>query len=407
MAATPLIRLNELETIATGRQASCFINDISSCLDQLTKSLKGQRVLVIGGAGSIGAAVTQQLARFPLRSLHVLDQNENGLAEVVRRLRSQDVPLGPEELRTLPLDFGSPITQEYIRQANVFDTVMNFAAIKHVRSEKDTPSLLQMLDTNVWKQFKLLNWLHNSGFRGRYYSVSTDKAANPVSLMGASKRLMEHVAFLTPHGGDTTSARFANVAFSDGSLLHSFIQRIAHGQPLAVPKEIRRYFISHTEAAHISLLAWLKCSHLEIAIPRFNPQDGLVDLQTIADKVVRHFGFKPCYYDNERIARSAAATDIPKGLYPVLVTPPDTSGEKPYEEFIGDGEISVEIGLSTVLAVKHQPPPATTLERLLDHLSKALNGDISADRAEIIHMISECIPQFHHFDTGLYLDARM
>lgn len=400
-----------LQFLATERSRSCFTEDFVARRAELADALTGKRVLVIGGAGSIGSAVVEVLTEFNLKALHIVDQSENSLVEVVRNLRSRPEGVDVDDLRTLPLDYGTPIMRAFLR-ANTYDAVFNFAALKHVRSEKDPYSLLQMLETNISKQVRFMSWLRDTGFAGRYYCVSTDKAANPVSLMGASKRLMEHVMFSSEAVADfkatTTSARFANVAFSNGSLPQAFLVRFRLGQPMAVPAGVRRYFISHREAAEISLLSWLRGSQGNIAIPTFSPEEGLVLLQDVAERTIRHLGFTPRHYHDETVARQAAASDIEAGFYPLLVTPLDTAGEKPYEEFVGEGEATVDLGLKNIVAVDYQPAPTGTLRPMIEYLERVMRGqEDSPSKEEVVRLVAACIPQFHHVETGRNLDQRM
>jgi FlaA1/EpsC-like NDP-sugar epimerase len=268
--------LNDIETLAarvTGRDVPLFEADLERADAALHERLAGRRVLVIGGAGSIGGATVRALCAYDAASLHVLDQNENGLAELTRDIRSSGTE-APRDFRLLPLDFGGTTTERLLRDAPAYDVVFNFAAIKHVRSEKDVYSLLQLLETNVVKQARLLRWLSNGRAPGHYFSVSTDKAANPVSFMGASKRAMEHVMFSRElaelPGTVIGSARFANVAFSAGSLLESFTVRLAKRQPIAAPADTKRYFISMREAAQICLLAVACAPDAHILVPRLD-----------------------------------------------------------------------------------------------------------------------------------------
>lgn len=402
----------DLQFLATGRTTSCFAEDFEACRQDLMDALAGKRVLVIGGAGSIGSAVVEALTEFKPRALHVIDQSENSLVEVVRILRSRPEGVDIEDLRTLPLDYGTPIMAAFLGNNPPYDAVFNFAALKHVRSEKDPYSLLQMLETNISKQVRFMSWLRDSGFAGRYYCVSTDKAANPVSLMGASKRLMEHVMFsseaVAGFTAPTTSARFANVAFSNGSLPQAFLMRQRLGQPMAVPAGVRRYFISHREAAEISLLSWLRGHNGNIAIPTFSPEDGLILLQDVAENTIRHLGFTPRLYNDQEAARRNAASDIAAGAYPLLVTPLDTSGEKPYEEFVGEGEHTVDLGLKTVLAVDYIPAPNGTLGPVIAYLERIMRGEeTELKKEDIVRLVAACIPQFHHIETGQNLDQRM
>lgn len=401
--------IDEFEALATRRPDSCFATDIEASQSLINTHYANSRVLIIGGAGSIGAAVVEALSTLPLACLHIIDQNENNLAELVRRLRSRRGGLRIEDFRTLPLDYGAEITHHFINSEKPYNHVYNFAALKHVRSEKDVFSLVQMLDTNVVKQARLMTWLKQAQFTGTYYSVSTDKAANPVSLMGASKRLMEHVIFHEAYDGKIkrTSARFANVAFSEGSILQAFLKRRALNQPISVPQEVRRYFISHLEAAQISILACLHCSDRQIAIPRFDPASELIDLSEIAVQVIEALGFSPKIYYDEESARDNAETDIGTGRYPLLLTPLDTSGEKPYEEFLGAGESAVELGLHNVLAVNYLPSSDHTTQDAINLCRSIVQGQAAPDRSELVAAIERCIPQFVHKDTGRNLDGRM
>ena len=304
----PRMDVASLSSLATGRSESLFAADVESRREELLPRLGGRRILVVGGSGSIGTATVAAIAAYRPQSLHVVDQNENTLAELVRTLRSDPAGLAVPDFRCLPIDFGSTIMQRMLRESPAYDYVLNFAALKHVRSEKDVCSLLQMLDTNLLKQTRLLRWLAEKGGLNRYFCVSTDKAANPVNLIGHSKRAMEHVVFsgeIAPALiAETVSARFANVAFSDGSLLDGFLKRLQKRQPLAVPRQTRRYFISLVEAGQICLLAAFSAPHRHTLVPRLDPAADLHDLQDVAEAVLRCAGFEPALYHDEAEART-------------------------------------------------------------------------------------------------------
>jgi FlaA1/EpsC-like NDP-sugar epimerase len=403
--------VDELASLATGRSTSFFARDIEKARAQLSQKIKGRRILVIGGAGSIGASTVRAIIPFAPACLHVVDQSENGLAELIRDLRCRFDASALPELRAVPLNFGSPIMERMLIHEPAYDYILNFAALKHVRSEKDAFSILQMVDTNVIKAMHLLRAaLERQNLLG-YFSVSTDKAANPVNLMGASKRLMEHAIFSIdrPAGSkcSISSARFANVAFSDGSLLQGWLNRLAKSQPLAVPRETRRYFVSLEEAGQICLLAAFMAPDNHIMVPRLDPSKDLVDLSQIAAKVLNYFGYTPEYFDDE-IAARRAATARKENRYPLLLTPLDTSGEKAYEEFVGEGEKVVEAGLDQLEAVPYVPAGpglfnelARNMERLID------NPREQVSLPQLVSAIQGVLPEFHHHASSKNLDQRV
>jgi FlaA1/EpsC-like NDP-sugar epimerase len=403
--------LKDLAFLATGRKGSLFQEDLDASRDQIQEQVAGRRLLVIGGAGSIGSSTLRLLADFAPGCLHVVDQSENNLAELVRDLRSRPGGLPVGDLLLLPLDYGSPHMGRFLRSQAPYDFVLNFAALKHVRSEKDVCSSLQMLDTNVLKTARLLRWLAERGGTRGFFSVSTDKAANPVNLMGASKRLMECVMFSGEAAEipfHVSSARFANVAFSDGSLLNGFLRRMEKGQPLAAPRDTRRFFVSMEEAGQICLLAAFRAPGQHTVIPRLQPDTDLHDLETIARNVIGHFGLAPRTYLDEEAARAGVPGDLAAKAYPLLLTPLDTSGEKAFEEFVGAGESSVELGFSQLAAIPYLPAPAGAVRSFLDRLQGLVDDpDRDLSKADIVAAVREVVPQFDHVETGKSLDNRM
>lgn len=396
----------------TGRSEDLFSPDIQERFLDLGARIGGSRVLVVGGAGSIGSSTVKAFAKFNPRTLHVVDQNENNLAELVRDLRSDQDSFEIPDFKAIPIDFGSPIMQRFLLDSGNYDFVLNFAAIKHVRSEKDVCSLLQLLDTNIVKAERFIQWLKYSNFSGRYFCVSTDKAANPVNLMGASKRMMEHLIFsdnvASVGNFMVTSARFANVAFSEGSILDSFIHRIQKRQPLSVPKNTRRYFITLREAGQICMLAAVFGENRHVFVPKLDIERDLIDLQSIASEVIGGHGFVPAYYDTESETKAKLMMDLASGRYPVLLTSLDTSGEKPYEEFVGDDETAVEIGMKSLLGVRYLPAPKGSLENAIREIQDLINSprrNIKKD--EIISLIATVVPHLRHVETGKNLDNRM
>ncbi|WP_041929065.1 polysaccharide biosynthesis protein [Methylorubrum extorquens] len=401
--------IESLAAVATGRTASLFADDLAETQGAIRAAVEGRRLLIIGGAGTIGSSTTELLTRFSPAAVHLVDQNENGLAELTRNLRSREGGLGDIEFKTFPIDYGSAIMGLVFDTEAPYDLVLNFAALKHVRSEKDVPSLLQMLDTNLVKNRSLMDRLAESGFAGRYFCVSTDKAANPVSLMGASKRVMEHLIFsraCTPEfRGGVTSARFANVAFSDGSLLQSFVNRLAKKQPLVAPRATSRYFVSPRESGEICAIAALIAPPDSILVPRLDPAEHLVELEAVARGFLAAHGLEVDLIEDEETAKRAARSAARR--YPLVLSALDTSGEKPYEEFVGSHESVRDVGLHSFEAVSYVPAPAGSLEALLDMVDRAMSGTAPLDKGALVSAIAAVVPELRHKETGRNLDGRM
>jgi FlaA1/EpsC-like NDP-sugar epimerase len=391
------------------RDRSLFADDMEANRQRVHERLRGRRVLVAGGGGTIGSATTALLVEFEPSAVHVIDQSENYLAELVRDLRSRHTGASSIDLRMWPIDYGGPIARRLIEQEAPYDIVLNFAALKHVRSEKDVYSLLQMIDTNVVRQARFKQWISERGGCTRYFAVSTDKAANPVSLMGATKRLMEDVLFgvaVTP-SCTVTSARFANVAFSNGSLLQAWLRRLDLGQPIAVPRNTRRYFVTQRESGEVCVLAALLAKDGEIVVPRLDSGPDLRLLEQLAVDVLSLRGFKAAKFVDEAAARNELDRLRAKGQWPLVVTEPDTSGEKPFEEFAGAGETISEVGFKNLLAIQH----ASGTQMRMDLLSalECLVADPAQNisKADIVATIAAAIPHFRHIETGKSLDQRM
>lgn len=401
------------------RKASYFANDLEDKFEVLKAQIKGSKCLFIGGSGSIGSNTLKTVLAFEPAAVYVIDHNENGLAELVRDLRSQSDIKMPSEFVTLPFDYGGPIFRDWLMsQKQSFDTVLNFAALKHVRSEKDPYSILAMLDTNVLKLAGLQDILNLNPNTRRLFSVSTDKAANPSSMMGATKRLMEHALFLpsTEQQGSfiTSSARFANVALSNGSLLQSWEYRLRYNQPLASPKGCRRYFVSLPESGHLCTLAAFSAIRNQIFVPDMEAKDHLVLLEEVAEDFLSVHGFEATFLDTEAEAKARLPELVKKNKYPVLLTPLNTSGEKPYEEFVAEHEVLTTIGMKNLKAIDylspHKPEAFWTLLEALK--TNQLSSSMSCDKLDIDtlrQLIGTVEPDFirTHRQSEKLLDERM
>jgi len=408
--------LKILPKTATGREKSLFQPDLEAVDQAIRQAVTGKRILAVGAAGSIGSNTVHTLAKYNPHTLHIIDQNENALAEIVRELRSSPTPFSVEDFRTLPLDYGSPAMKLFMEAGQPYDRILNFAAIKHVRSEKDTFSILQMLDTNIVKQHRFRDWIAQTSPHADYFSVSTDKAANPVSFMGATKRIMEHVLFDNAREiglqGRVTTARFANVAYSNGSLLQAFEKRLARNEPIACPLGIERYFVSLEESGHICTLASIIPPHAHIAIPRLHPKDHLVPLQSVAEAFLAFHDLTPEYFDDEDAACGGVDEAKRKGKWPLLLTPANTAGEKPYEEFVGDRETTKEIDLSHMLSVPYAGlSHGGSVQELVNNLEQIVRGENhdALSKSAIKTLIGRIEPDFmqSHIESNLNLDQRV
>lgn len=419
LCLTPAIE--RITAAVTGRARSLFDDDLARHADGLRDALSGRRVLVAGGAGSIGAATILELLDCDPAALAVLDPSENNLAELLRTVRSRE-RVFRGEFSVAPLDYGSPLARRWLGSQSPFDWVLSFAALKHVRSERDAVSVLRMLEVNLLAADRFLGVLRAQGHGQRgVFTVSTDKAATPVSLMGASKRALELLLWAhgtntsaTSGGGDAaplvraTTARFANVAFSDGSLPWGFLQRLAKGQPLAAPGDVRRYLVSPREAGQLCLVATALAPDRRVLVPRLLPERDLTDFVRVAEATLREHGLQPSYYESEDEARGAVERDRRAGRYPVLVTRSDTSGEKDEEIFVAKGETAEECGLDAALVVPAPTSlPDEALAALLTLIEDGCERGLPVSKPSITEALSRVVPELVHHDTGKSLDAKM
>lgn len=390
----------------TKRSQSMFLRDIENNKEELTKKIKGRSVLVVGGAGTIGSSFIKAILPFKPASLVVVDTNENALAELTRDLRSTKGIYVPVDYVPYPMDFTSPVFEKMFRKRGGFDIVGNFSAHKHVRSEKDIYSVEALLKNNVLHAKLLLDFLTEFPPE-EYFCVSTDKAANPVNIMGASKRIMEDVIFTYSDKFPVKTARFANVAFSNGSLPAGFISRLQKLQPISAPSDVKRYFVSPEESGQICMLACILGKNREIFFPRLE-EEQMMTFDNIATLFLEENGFEvlECASDEEAIRK---AEDLKNGSikYPVHYSSSDTSGEKAYEEFYTEQE-SVDFDrLKTLGVVTEKPiPDKDKVNVLFDELTSAFEKE-ETTKEEIIAILKAYLPNFEHIDTGRSLDSKM
>ncbi len=447
----------------TKRPVSMFLPDIEANKDELEKKIRGKSVLVIGGAGSIGSSFIKAVLPFKPATLVVVDTNENALAELTRDLRSTKGMFVPEDYLPYPMDFASPVFEKMFRSRSGFQIVGNFSAHKHVRSEKDIYSVEALLQNNVLHAKLLLDLLSEYPPE-EYFCVSTDKAANPVNIMGASKRIMEDVIFSYSDRFPVKTARFANVAFSNGSLPAGFLARISKLQPLSAPSDVRRFFVSPEESGQICLLACMLGNNREIFFPKLTDAQ-MMTFDAIATELLKAHGYEilQCSSDREAVekaeelrnsvvkggagispghsqennnalsggsagsaesastagsagsagsARSAGSVESARSAgsvirYPVHYSVSDTSGEKPFEEFVTDSE-TADMNRFKALGVitGKEIPDKTGVRRLFEDLNSAFQKS-GVTKEDIVRIIGNYLPNFEHIETGKSLDSKM
>ena len=390
----------------TKRPQSMFLQDIENNKDELIRKIKGKTVLVVGGAGSIGSSFIKAILPFEPATLVVVDTNENALAELTRDLRSTKGMYVPEDYVPYPMDFASPVFEKMFRKRGGFDIVGNFSAHKHVRSEKDIYSVEALLQNNVLHA-KLLLDLLTVFPPEEYFCVSTDKAANPVNIMGASKRIMEDVIFSYSDKFPVKTARFANVAFSNGSLPAGFIARLQKLQPISAPSDVKRYFVSPEESGQICMLACMLGKNREIFFPRLE-EEQMMTFDKIATAFLQENGFEvlECASDEEAIDK---AEDLKKGShrYPVHYSDSNTSGEKDYEEFYTETE-SLDLNRLKALGIVtgKENPDKERVKVLFDELNNVFKKE-ETTKKEVIAIMKAYLPNFEHIETGKSLDSKM
>ncbi len=388
-----------------GREKELLHDDISHHEHTLQERVSSSSFLVLGGAGSIGQAVVKEIFKRHPKKLHVVDISENNMVELVRDIRSSFGYI-EGEFATFALDIGSLEYDAFIKNDGKYDYVLNLSALKHVRSEKDPYTLMRMCEVNIFNTDKTLKHSIQKGVK-KYFCVSTDKAANPVNMMGASKRIME--MFVHRHSKEITvsMARFANVAFSDGSLLHGFNQRIEKQQPIVAPNDIRRYFVTPQESGELCLMSCIFGENRDIFFPKLSEDLHLITFSEIALKYLRAKGYEPYLCKDEDEARSLALTLPKEGKWPCLFTPSDTTGEKDFEEFFTENEVLDMTRFTNLGIIKNEPDYN---EELLKSFESNIQKYLQAkewSKEDIVELFFTMIPDFGHKETGKYLDGKM
>ncbi len=389
----------------TKRNESFFTHDLDSNKERLSQEIKKKSILVIGGAGTIGSSFIKAALKFMPKKLVVVDTNENALTELTRCLRSDSKLVVPDIYLTYPMSFSSNVFYKMLKKHENFDIVANFAAHKHVRSEKDSLSIQSMINNNVVDAKKLLDYLKNMK-PSHFFCVSTDKATNPINVMGATKKLMEKVIMSYSKDIKVTTARFANVAFSNGSLLYGYVQRLLQRQPISCPSDIKRFFVSPTESGEICLLTCILGESGDIYFPKMSEKD-LINFKDITESFFKYLNMeiKLCFSENE--AKNFAVNFSDNSPYPVYFFKTDTSGEKLFEEFYNsDDLVNLNKYKSIGVITNSEKTPAYEIDYLVSEIEKLFH-DESINKNDLIKILNKFLPNFEHYETGKNLDQKM
>ncbi|MDC0466396.1 UDP-N-acetylglucosamine 4,6-dehydratase [Gammaproteobacteria bacterium] len=388
-----------------GRKRELFEDDIKTHNKELKKIISVSSFLVIGGAGAIGQAVVKEIFKRNPKKIHVIDLNENNLTELVRDLRSSYGYIDGE-FNTFVLDAGSIEYDAFIQSDGKYDYVLNLAALKHVRSEEDPYTLMRMIDVNIFNTDKTIKQSIKNSTK-KYFCVSTDKAANPVNMMGASKRIMEMFLMRRSKDISISTARFANVAFSDGSLLHGFNQRIYKRQPIAAPNDIKRYFVTPKESGELCLMSCIFGENRDVFFPKLSESLHLISFSDIAIKYLKYKGYDAHICDSEEEARELIKTLPELGKWPCLFAKSDTTGEKDFEEFYTDKENLDMNKFKSMGVIKNKPEYDNNRLENFEFFIEQLKLKKSWNKKEIIREFFKILPGFRYLDRGKYLDGKM
>ncbi|RXJ68980.1 UDP-N-acetylglucosamine 4,6-dehydratase [Halarcobacter ebronensis] len=388
-----------------GRTKELFSEDVNKYEEDLQNIVSSSSFLVLGGAGSIGQAVTKEIFKRNPKKLHVVDISENNMVELVRDIRSSFGYIDGE-FATFALDIGSWEYDAFIKKDGKYDYVLNLSALKHVRSEKDPYTLMRMIETNIFNTDKTLQQSIENKTK-KYFCVSTDKAANPVNMMGASKRIMEMYVMRKSKQIEVSMARFANVAFSDGSLLHGFNQRIQKQQPIVAPNDIKRYFVTPQESGELCLMSCIFGENRDIFFPKLSENLHLITFSEIAVKYLKKLGFESYLCKDEDEARSLVKTLPSQGKWPCLFTSSDTTGEKDFEEFFTEKEVLDMERFQNLGIIKNDAIYDNEKLNDFEKKIKGIKNSLQWDKEDIVKEFLKLIPDFAHKETGKYLDGKM
>jgi FlaA1/EpsC-like NDP-sugar epimerase len=388
-----------------GRDKELFSEDVQEYSERLKNIVSSSSFLVIGAAGSIGQAVTKEIFKRDPKKLHAVDISENNLTELVRDIRSSFGHINGD-FKTYALDIGSIEYDAFIKSDGKYNYVLNLSALKHVRSEEDSFTLMRMIDVNIFNTDKTIKQSIKNGTK-KYFCVSTDKAANPINMMGASKRIMEMFLMRRSLDINISTARFANVAFSDGSLLHGFNQRIEKRQPIAAPNDIKRYFVTPQESGELCLMSCIFGENRDIFFPKLSESLHLMSFADIAIKYLRDKGLEPYLCNTEDEARELIKILPEQGKWPCLLTKSDTTGEKDFEEFYTDEEVIDLERFQSLGVIKSEPEYDENQLNNFEYTIGQLKSSMSWDKKSIVNEFFKMIPKFGYDDNGKYLDGKM
>lgn len=395
--------MNILQLI--GRDKELFTNDIKHHEEKLKAIVTSSKFIVIGGAGSIGSATVKEIFKRNPKKLHVVDISENNMVELVRDIRSSYGYIDGD-FQTFALDVASIEYDAFWDADGDYDYVLNLSALKHVRSEKDPFTLMRMVQINIINTDKTLIQAIDKGVK-KYFCVSTDKAANPVNMMGASKRIMEMFLMRRSKDISISTARFANVAFSDGSLLHGFNQRIAKKQPIVAPIDIKRYFVIPKESGELCLMSCVFGENRDIFFPKLSENLHLITFAEIAEKYLEQLGYEPFPCKDEDEARSLVDILPKEGKWPCLFVNSDTTGEKDFEEFFTDKEVLDMDSFDSLGVIKNELNIEIDKLQLFESSIEEMITLKKWNKEKIVRLFNEMIPNFGHKETGKYLDEKM